>query len=189
LALSAVDEISKTASSTTGTIPASTTVMPAPSIVLNGTISIGAKSDDVKNLQSFLIGKGLLAPGNTTGYFGNLTAEAVKKYQTQNNLAVTGKVDNDTLVAINTNTIRYYDSVLGKNIKVSQAIIQSGSALAPNPTVTCAGSCTGNGCLVKGCEPNWGTECTSCDCTGDPKCSACTCTKTRTGVSGGSASY
>jgi peptidoglycan hydrolase-like protein with peptidoglycan-binding domain len=115
LALNAVDSVPKTvlpAANTTTTLPATTTpitpvattpvVVPVP--VLNNTINIGTTSSDVKKLQSFLIEKGLLAPGNTTGYYGKLTTQAVKQYQTKNSLSVTGNIDTNTLAKINGDT-------------------------------------------------------------------------------------
>ena len=42
----------------------------------------GLKNDKVKALQEFLIGKGYLAAGLNTSYFGNLTKAAVQAYQT-----------------------------------------------------------------------------------------------------------
>jgi hypothetical protein len=44
--------------------------------------------------------------------------------------------------------------------------------------MSCAGSCTGNGCGVSGCDPD-GTRCSGCSCDGF-YCGYCTCTKTTT---------
>jgi uncharacterized protein (UPF0333 family) len=82
------------------------------------------------------------------------------------------------------NTISYYDSTLNKNIKVSQTTIMSGGGTLNKPgqqiTVTCTGSCTGDGCNSKGCIPNGDGDCTACRCDGGGiynNCSECTCSK------------
>lgn len=56
-------------------------------------LAIGARGQGVTNLQSFLIDEGYLAPNLATGYFGNLTAAALKHYQTSRNVPVTSKAD------------------------------------------------------------------------------------------------
>lgn len=48
------------------------------------------RGDDVQGLQSFLIGRGLLAADSGTGYFGGLTEAAVKKYQCDSSLVCAG---------------------------------------------------------------------------------------------------
>ena len=50
-------------------------------------------------------------------------------------------------------TIRYYDSVLNRNVKVSQINIQNENDGPQQGTFTCTGTCTGNGCGVYGCDP------------------------------------
>lgn len=53
-------------------------------IVLSRTLSFGMKGVDVSLLQAYLTATGYLEVGNITGYFGNLTRAAVKKYQCVN---------------------------------------------------------------------------------------------------------
>ena len=48
---------------------------------LTRNLSRGARGADVTRLQTYLIGKGHLAAGNNTGYYGPLTETAVKKFQ------------------------------------------------------------------------------------------------------------
>jgi peptidoglycan hydrolase-like protein with peptidoglycan-binding domain len=54
-------------------------------MTLTKTLYIGVKdtkkSAEVSLLQTFLINKGYLAKGNTSGFFGKLTKQAVQKYQ------------------------------------------------------------------------------------------------------------
>lgn len=87
------------------------------------------------------------------------------------------------------NTIRYYDSTLGANVKVSQSIIPGGGTSdRPGGGVTCTGSCTGNSCQIWGCDPyesiGAGGQCSSCSC-GGSSCSGCTCSKSATGGGSG----
>lgn len=57
-------------------------------IVFKKTIKKGDVGDDVTTLQAFLIRKGFLKmpPNTQLGYYGNITAEAVKKYQISRNI-------------------------------------------------------------------------------------------------------
>lgn len=52
-------------------------------------LSFGSTGSDVEKLQRFLIGKGLLTTG-IFGFYGPKTVAAVKDFQKQNNLPVTG---------------------------------------------------------------------------------------------------
>src|SRR3989339_950104 len=59
---------------------------PSPSPVAGGSFDtnlyFGLRGDKVVALQEFMIGKGYLAAGLNTGYFGPLTKAAVMAYQT-----------------------------------------------------------------------------------------------------------
>lgn len=55
----------------------------------NTNLAPGSRSEEVKNLQQFLIKKNLLK-GAATGYFGDATKKAVQAFQKQNNLPSTG---------------------------------------------------------------------------------------------------
>lgn len=50
-------------------------------------LTVGAKGDNVKMLQDWLISKGHLAAGLNTGFFGNLTRAAVAKFQAANGVS------------------------------------------------------------------------------------------------------
>lgn len=50
-------------------------------------LSFGARGQDVIDLQGFLVAQGLFASDNATGYFGNVTLAAVKKFQIQHGIA------------------------------------------------------------------------------------------------------
>ncbi|MCS7459925.1 S41 family peptidase [Paenibacillus doosanensis] len=59
------------------------------------TLKPDTTGDDIKNLQIMLSGLGL-NPDRTDGYFSEKTAQAVKAFQRQQNIPVTGEVDTDT---------------------------------------------------------------------------------------------
>ena len=52
----------------------------------------GLRNSDVATLQRFLIKRGLLAADNATGFFGNITEQAVKQFQASQGLPATGYV-------------------------------------------------------------------------------------------------
>lgn len=57
----------------------------------------GSENDDVRKLQELLASDSTLYPrGLITGYYGALTSEAVKRFQTRHGLTVTGVVDDET---------------------------------------------------------------------------------------------
>ncbi|WP_223701322.1 S41 family peptidase [Sutcliffiella deserti] len=55
-------------------------------------LAFDTNSEKVKNVQLMLKGLGL-NPGREDGYFSKETEEAVKSFQTQNDLSITGKID------------------------------------------------------------------------------------------------
>ncbi len=59
-------------------------------VTLSRTLTLGSKGNDVTALQTYLIAKGYLAAGNTSGYFGVKTQVAVKAFQRANNLTPVG---------------------------------------------------------------------------------------------------
>jgi heat shock protein HslJ len=64
-------------------------------------ISIGMKGDGVKNLQAFLVKFGYLDSSNQTGYFGQKTLIAVKKFQKAYSISSTGFIGKLTREKIN----------------------------------------------------------------------------------------
>ncbi len=64
---------------------------------LRANLAEGASGDDVRKIQELLASDPTLYPeGLTTGYFGSLTKEAVKRFQLRHELAPTGLMDEDT---------------------------------------------------------------------------------------------
>ncbi len=79
-----------------GSVVSSTIARPT----LSQDLSVGSRGDQVVQLQQILVKAALLAPDNATGYFGNMTLEAVKKFQAQKGLPVVGRVGPMTRTAL-----------------------------------------------------------------------------------------
>ena len=58
------------------------------------------RGDDVKALQQFLAEHSFLDMNNVSGYYGTLTAEAVKEFQSDHGISAVGSVGPLTKVAI-----------------------------------------------------------------------------------------
>ncbi|OQP16804.1 peptidoglycan-binding protein [Geobacillus zalihae] len=69
---------------------------PSPSAAL----TVGARGDDVRKLQQQLKQLGYFTYSDITGYYGVLTADAVRRFQRDNGLPVTGAVDNQTVARL-----------------------------------------------------------------------------------------
>lgn len=76
-------------------------------------VSIGARSEEVKNIQEALRSDASIFPGQATGYFGQITQKAVQKVQAKCNLPQTGVVDDETYKCIF--PIDYMITVLSPN--------------------------------------------------------------------------
>ncbi|MDP3093520.1 MAG: peptidoglycan-binding protein [bacterium] len=63
-------------------------------------VSIGTRSEEVKNIQEALRADSTIFPGQATGYFGPVTQKAVQKVQVKCNLPQTGVVDDETYKCI-----------------------------------------------------------------------------------------
>lgn len=64
----------------------------------NRELKLGVKGEDVRKIQEFLKEKGFLVINSPTEYYGNLTQEAVRKYQEQNKIGLKkGEIDVFTL--------------------------------------------------------------------------------------------
>ena len=77
---------------------------PAADAMADGVLRHGERGDSVRTLQEALNNAGIRdaqgQPLPTTGYFGDMTEAAVRKYQEQKGLEVDGKAGNDTLTAL-----------------------------------------------------------------------------------------
>lgn len=108
--------------------------------VFGRTLKKGYSGEDVKRLQEFLQSTGVYPEALITGYFGNFTEEALKRYQIKEKIKTTGVMDENTHVRIfaqiaaNINGLaampdqspRITDAVLSDNIT------ESGKTAAPS---------------------------------------------------------
>lgn len=62
----------------------------AAACTIDRTLALGARGDDVRCLQQFLIQQGLLTPDSATGFFGPLTEKAVQRFQAAQGIASSG---------------------------------------------------------------------------------------------------
>ena len=69
--------------------------------IFNFDLWIEMTSEEVRELQNYLIGEQYLGPSYATGYFGPLTFDAVKRFQAANNITATGYVGPLTRSAMN----------------------------------------------------------------------------------------
>lgn len=79
--------------------PSTRAVLISDAAVPNG-LRIGDQSETVKRVQELLIKHGYLAAGNATGYFGDVTEAAVKKFQKNNGLTADGNVGKLTMAVL-----------------------------------------------------------------------------------------
>lgn len=128
-------------------MPASTTAKPTntPSPTATptatkqpyNTLSQGSRGDDVKQMQSKLIQLGFLND-TADGIFGKNTLNAVKTFQTQNNLATTGIADNETLLILFSGYAKKYSPPqysagmykIGYDIEPGEYIILANNAIS-----------------------------------------------------------
>jgi len=106
---------------------------------LNANIAIGSKDShystpDVTKLQNFLVSKGLLA-ATPNGFFGTNTELAVKLFQKNNSLEVTGFVGPLTREKINSQSCGLNTSS-GVTVPASPVAIAHSPVMAPTPTIT-----------------------------------------------------
>lgn len=72
-------------------------------IILAQSLKIGDRNGEVMKLQIMLQWLGFFPQVNATGYFGGITRQAVKDYQTSRNMAPSGLADGQTIISINSN--------------------------------------------------------------------------------------
>lgn len=73
----------------------------SPACTIVPPLQLGSRGPMVSLLQNALHQEGSYADGFVTGYYGQLTVQAVKKFQAEKSLSVTGSVDQATADALN----------------------------------------------------------------------------------------
>ena len=79
--------------------PSTRAALKSGSARANGLV-LGDQSDNVKRVQQLLIKYGYLEKGCDTGYFGDITEKAVKKFQQNNGLSADGNVGAKTMAKL-----------------------------------------------------------------------------------------
>lgn len=79
--------------------PSTREALNSPSAVPNG-LRLGDEGDTVKRVQELLIKYGYMNSGSATGYFGEVTEAAVKKFQSRNGLSADGNVGQKTMAVL-----------------------------------------------------------------------------------------
>ena len=90
------------APATTTTVAPTTTTTVAPALLsIESLPKRGDKNDATRVIQTVLVAAGIEIKGGIDGVFGIATTIAVQKYQTAQNLSVTGRVDYATALKLN----------------------------------------------------------------------------------------
>ena len=84
--------------------PSTRSILISSSAKPNGLV-LGDQNDTVKKVQKLLIKYGYLASGSDTGYFGDQTEAAVKKFQKNNGLTADGNVGQKTMGVLTGNSV------------------------------------------------------------------------------------
>ncbi len=81
-----------------------TFIMAGVSVGAYDTLQVGSDGDEVVRLQQALIDQGYLS-GEADGDFGNMTADAVRDFQADYSLEISGVADEQTLLALYGETV------------------------------------------------------------------------------------
>lgn len=85
---------------------------PTTRLTLNGSeaipngLTLGDQGDNVQRVQQLLNKYGYLSSANTTGYFGEVTEQAVKKFQSNNGLSSDGSVGMLTMAKLTSENVK-----------------------------------------------------------------------------------
>ena len=85
--------------------PSTRIALDSPDAVPNG-LSLGDEDETVKRVQELLSKYGYLVSGNVTGYYGEITENAVKSFQRQNGLSADGMVGVQTMAKLTGNDVK-----------------------------------------------------------------------------------
>ncbi len=117
-------------------------------------LTIGSRGDQVRELQQQLKQLGYFTYSEVTGYYGVLTADAVRRFQRDNGLPVTGAVDNQTAARLasavkekttpglhrSSASVRRFVSQSARSVKTSSAFRRSSkssvTSTQPSPATT-----------------------------------------------------
>lgn len=101
--------------------PSTRMVLNSPEAKPNG-MMLGERGDAITRVQQLLSKYGYLSSANVTGYYGEITEQAVKNFQSRNGLSVDGQVGMQTMAKLT-----------GDNVKRAAAGSSGGSTGSGNP--------------------------------------------------------
>lgn len=101
------------------------TLLLACTSVVWADVGRGDRGSEVQYVQRMLVTQGYLVD-NADGVFGNNTEYAVRVFQKQKNLPITGKVDNKTLSAIKENNKHFEVSQRSRNVRSEVVVSRFG---------------------------------------------------------------
>lgn len=119
-------------------LPDATATPVADAVPEQAPLAIGTRGDDVRAIQKFLADGGFYA-GEIDGVFGPVTAKAVKEFQRNNSLQITGIVDKETFT--------YLARLAGEPSRYSRSLIMNASAYTAHDPGN--GSYTSRGNLLR----------------------------------------
>ena len=85
--------------------PSTRTILMSDSAKPNG-MMLGEQGDAVARVQQLLSDYGYLNSGNVTGYYGEITEQAVRNFQSRNGLSVDGQVGVQTMAKLTSDNVR-----------------------------------------------------------------------------------
>ncbi len=103
-------------------------------------IRLGEQSDDVKNLQTLLVKYGYLPSGKDTGYFGELTKQAVAAFQSRNGLTSDGLAGAQTMEKLNSGNVKKAASGSSSSSSKKNSSSSSGSSSGSKGSSASVGS-------------------------------------------------
>ncbi|ABX42255.1 peptidoglycan-binding protein [Lachnoclostridium phytofermentans] len=111
--------------------PSTREVLKSSSAVPNG-VMLGDSGDAVKRIQELLNKYGYLSSANMTGYFGEVTEDAVKSFQKNNGLSADGNVGVMTMTKLTSSDVVKASSTSGGSSNSGSSNSNSGSSNSSN---------------------------------------------------------
>jgi PKD repeat protein len=99
-----------------------------PGVTFTRTLMRGSSGSDVRDLQDFLVNKGLLSSDSVTGYFGSLTEQAVQAFQSQNGIVSSGSPSTTGWGVVGPKTAGVISSLMGGQTSTRSGSDQAGGS-------------------------------------------------------------
>lgn len=130
--------------------PSTRIALESADAVPNG-LSLGDEDETVKKVQELLVKYGYLVAGNATGYYGEITENAVKSFQRQNGLTADGMVGVQTMTKLTGDNVRRAPSgsaSSGSSSGSSSGRGSSGSSSGGSSSGSSSGGSSGGGSVI-----------------------------------------